>query len=155
NLLRTTTVNNENMTVVAANSSLRPQTADNFDLSFEYYFEPAGFVTASVFLKEIKDFIYGDRGGVVGSGPDNGFDGEYEGYELISNFNGGSARVRGFELSYNQRFSWLPGIWKGLAFMANYTRLESQGNYSAAEGTRTGADLAGFVPETFNTGLSY
>jgi iron complex outermembrane recepter protein len=154
-LLRTTTVSNENMRVVAANPDLRPQTADNFDLSLEYYFEPSGFVSAGVFLKEIKDFIYGDRGGVVGAGPDNGFNGEYEGYDLVSNFNGGFGRVRGFELAYNQRFTWLPAAWKGLGLMANYTRLESMGNYSASGGTTTGAELAGFMPETFNAGITY
>src|SRR5688572_10772632 len=39
--------------------------------------------------------------------------------------------------------------------MANYTRLESQGNYSSSSGTQTGAELAGFMPETFNAGISY
>jgi iron complex outermembrane recepter protein len=155
NLLRTTTVNNETMRVVAANADLKPQTVDNFDLSLEYYFEPAGFVSAGVFLKEIKDFIYGDNSGVVGSGPNNGFEGDYEGYDLVRNINGGSGRVRGFELAYNQRFTRLPGWWKGLGLTANYTKLESQGNYTSAAGTQTGAELAGFMPETFNAAVSY
>jgi TonB-dependent receptor len=153
-LLRTTTVNHDTMTVVAANPNLRPQYADNFDFSLEYYFEPAGFVSAGVFLKEIKDFIYGDRAGVVPAGEDNGFDGDYVGYDLSSQFNGGSARVRGFELAYQQRLVWLPGFWKGLGLMANYTRLESRGNYDAS-GKVTGAELDNFVPESMNLGLSY
>jgi TonB-dependent receptor len=155
NLLRTTTIDNDNMRVVAANPDLRPQTTDNFDVSLEYYFEPAGFVSAGLFLKEIKDFIYGDRGGVVPSGANNGFGGEYEGYDIVSNFNGGSGRVRGFELAYSQRFTRLPGIWKGFGLMANYTRLESKGNYTSSGGVMSGAELAGFMPETFNAGISY
>ena len=154
-LLRATTVNNDTMRIVAANPDLRPQTTDNFDVAVEYYFEPAGFLSGGVFLKEIKDFIYGDRGAVVGAGADNGFNGDYAGYDLVSNFNGGSARVRGFELAYHQRFTWLPGVWKGFGLMANYTRLESRGNYSASGGTTTGAELAGFMPETFNAAISY
>ena len=39
--------------------------------------------------------------------------------------------------------------------MANYTRLESRGNYSVYGRTTTGAELAGFMPETFNAGISY
>ncbi len=155
NLLRTTTINNDAMRVVAANADLRPQTTDNFDVSIEYYFEPAGYVSAGVFLKEIKDFIYGDTGGVVGSGPHNGFEGDYEGYDLVRNVNGGSGRVRGFELAYNQRFTRLPGLWRGFGVMANYTKLESRGNYTSSSGTMTGAELAGFMPETFNAGVSY
>jgi len=155
NLLRTTTVDNEAMRVVAANSDLRPQTVENYDLSLEYYFEPAGYLSAGVFLKEIKDFIYGDVGAVIGAGPNNGFDGDYEGYELSRNRNGGSGRVRGFEVAYNQRFTRLPGLWKGLGIMANYTKLESKGNYTATGGNQTGAEIAGFMPETFNAALSY
>ena len=155
NLLRTTTVDNDNQRIVAANPDLRPQTTENFDLGLEYYFEPAGFVSAGVFLKEIKDFIYGDRGGVVPSGADNGFDGEYVGYDLVSNFNGGSGRVRGYELAYTQRFTRLPGLWKGFGVSANYTVIESQGNYTSSGGTQTGAEIAGFMPETFNASLSY
>lgn len=153
-LLRTTTVNHTSMTVVAANPDLRPQSAENFDASLEYYFEPAGFLSAGVFLKEISDFIYGDRGAVIGAGVDNGFGGDYVGYDLISQFNGGSARVRGFELAYQQRFSWLPGLWKGFGLNANFTALESRGNYTSG-GVVTGAELNGFVPRTMNAGLSY
>jgi TonB-dependent receptor len=155
NLLRTTTIDNDNLRIVAANPDLRPQTTDNFDLSAEYYFEPAGYFSAGVFLKEIKNFIYGDTGAVVGAGPNNGFNGDYQGYDLITNMNGGSGRVRGFELAYNQRFTRLPGAWKGLGLMANYTKLESRGNYTSSGGTTTGAELAGFMPETFNAAISY
>ena len=155
NLLRTTTVNHDTMRVVAANSDLKPQTTDNYDLMLEYYFEPAGYLSASVFRKEIQDFIYGDTGGVIGSGADNGFEGDYAGYSLVRNVNGGSGRVRGYELAYNQRFTWLPGFWKGFGVSANYTVIESRGNYTSAGGTQTGAEIAGFMPETFNASLAY
>jgi iron complex outermembrane receptor protein len=155
NLLRTTTVNHDSMRVEAANPDLKPQTTDNFDLSLEYYFEPAGFLSAGVFLKQIRDFIYGDSGGVIGAGPNNGFEGNYEGYELSQYLNGGSGRVRGFELAYHQRFTRLPGWWKGLGLNANYTKLSSRGDYSAGSGTQSGAEIAGFMPETFNASLSW
>ncbi len=54
----TTLVSFENQTVSSSNPGLRPQTANNFDFSAEYYFEPAGVVSVGVFLKEIKQFIY-------------------------------------------------------------------------------------------------
>jgi TonB-dependent receptor len=155
NLLRTTTVNHDTMRVVAANSDLKPETTDNIDVMLEYYFEPAGYFSAGVFLKQIKDFIYGDTGAVIGPGADNGFDGDYVGYSLVQNVNGGSGRVRGFEFAYSQRFTRLPGFWKGFGLNANYTRIESRGNYGASSGTQTNAEIAGFMPETFNASLSY
>jgi TonB-dependent receptor len=155
NLLRATTVNHEAMRVVAANPDLRPQSTRNYDLSLEYYFEPAGYLSAGAFRKDIQDFIFGSTGGVIGGGPNNGFDGDYEGYQVSMEMNGGAARVQGFEFAYNQRFTGLPGLWRGLGVMANYTRLSSRGNYSAAGGTQTGAELAGFMPETINASVSY
>ena len=155
NLLRTTTVDNDNMRVTAANPDLRPQTTKNYDLAVEYYFEPAGYVSAGVFVKQIKDFIYGDTGGKVPAGEDNGFNGDYAGYDLVQNINGGSGRVRGFELAYVQRFTWLPGAWKGLGVNANYTRIETRGTFSSTSGTQTGMEIPGFMPETFNASVSY
>ncbi|MEY4938295.1 MAG: hypothetical protein RIQ93_30 [Verrucomicrobiota bacterium] len=155
NLLLVTNVSNENMTIRAANPDLRPQTAQNFDFTLEYYFEPAGHLSAGVFLKEIRDFIFASRGETVGAGPNNGFDGQYEGYISTMDTNGGFARVRGFELSYSQRFTFLPGLWKGLGFMANYTRMDTRGEYTATGGVVTKGELALFQPESFNTGLSY
>lgn len=155
NLLRTTSVSNETMRITAANADLKPQTTENYDFSLEYYFEPAGYLSVGLFQKDIKDFIYGDSGGVVGAGPNNGFEGLYEGYEITQNRNGGFGRVRGVELSYNQRLTWLPGAWRGLGLMANYTKLESEGNYTSASGTQSGAEIAGFMPETFNAGVTY
>ena len=113
-LIPNTTVNDENRTVSTSNPSLKPQNADNFDLILEYYFEPAGLLSAGVFLKEIKNFIFTAGGQTVGAGSDNGFDGRYEGYALTSQRNGGSARIRGLELNYQQQFTFLPGWLKAL-----------------------------------------
>ena len=147
-----TNVNDENQTLSVANTGLRPQFADNFDLNVEYYFKSIGFVSASVFLKEVDDFIYSSNRTFVGEGPDNGFDGLYEGYRLTTTFNGGHARYRGFELSYSQQFTFLPGIWKGFGVNLNYTQLETKGDYG---GTVATTEVAGFRPKTANAVLNY
>ena len=146
------TVNEVNESVTRSNPSLKPQFSDNFDLSVEYYFEPVGLLSASVFLKEISDFQFTDRSQLVGDGPDNGYDGQYVGYTIAEPRNGGSARYRGFELAYQQQFTFLPGIWRGLGLNLNYTQLETEGDYGGAVAT---TQLAGFVPKIGNVGLSY
>lgn len=40
----------------AANPELRPQMADQFDLSYEWYFADDGYAAAAVFYKELKDW---------------------------------------------------------------------------------------------------
>ncbi len=145
-------VNETAQTVTIRNSALRPQYSDNFDATVEYYFEPVGSFTASAFLKEVKDFQFTDSSQFVGTGADNGFDGQYAGYRISTTRNGGSARYRGFELAYQQQFTFLPGFWRGFGFSANYTQLSTKGDYGTSIAT---TQVAGFVPKTANVALSY
>ena len=153
-IIPNTTVNYETRSISTSNQSLKPQFADNFDVSLEYYFEPVGLLSAGVFLKEIKQFIFTRGGQTVGAGADNGFDGEYEGFALTSQDNGGFAKVKGFELAYQQQFSFLPGGWKGFGIYANYSRLQTEGDYGTGSVSSTD-EVAGFTPESANFGISY
>jgi len=156
-LIPRTTVNFDTSTISTSNPSLKPQFADNFDFGVEYYFEPAGVVSAGVFLKEIRSFIFTQGGATVGAGADNGFEGLYEGYLLTTQYNGGFAKVKGFELNYNQQFTFLPGWLGGFSVFANYTRMEVEGNYGAGTAISLAptSEVAGFNPETGNLGISY
>jgi TonB-dependent receptor len=151
-IIPNTAVDDVALTLSTANTGLKPQFSDNFDFNVEYYFEPIGVLSASVFLKEVKDFIYSSNRLIVGTGPNNGFDGLYEGYRLTTSLNGGSARYRGIELSYQQQFTFLPGLWRGLGFNANFTYLETKGDYG---GTVATTQVAGFRPRQANAALTY
>jgi TonB-dependent receptor len=146
------TVNETSERVTVNNAGLKPQKADNFDLSLEYYFEPIGLFSTSFFLKEVSSFIFTDSSQIVGSGPNNGFDGLYEGYGITTSSNGGSARYRGFEVNYQQQFTFLPGFWKGFGLNLNYTQLETKGDYG---GTVATTQVAGFRPRTGNVSVNY
>ena len=156
-LIPRTTVNYDNQTLSTSNPSLEPQWSQNFDLSAEAYFEPAGLFTVGVFQKDIEKFIYTSSGEVVESGQDNGFNGEYAGYTLTTQHNGGAARVRGIEVSYSQQFTFLPGIWKGLGAFANATWMEATGNYGTGSAIALAPNprVAGFNPFIGNIGISY
>ena len=156
-LIPRTTVNYDNQTVSSSNPSLEPQWAQNFDVTGEFYFEPAGMFTAGVFQKDIKRFIYTAGGAVIGSGADNGFNGEYAGFLLTTQYNGGRAKVKGVEVSYSQQFTFLPGIWKGLGAFANATWMNASGNYGAGNAIALAPNprVAGFNPFIANAGVSY
>jgi TonB-dependent receptor len=140
--------------VVTSNPSLKPQNANNYDLAVEYFFEPAGMLSAGVFLKKITDFIFTAGGQPIGNGTNNGFDGRYEGYSLTSQQNGGTAEIKGLELNYQQQFNFLPGWMKGFGAFANHTRLKTEGNYGANV-VRSTSEVAGFTPKITNLGLFY
>ncbi|MBI4622096.1 MAG: TonB-dependent receptor [Verrucomicrobia bacterium] len=154
NLLPRQDVTHETERVTINNPGLKPQYADNFDLGVEYYFEPVGLLSAGVFLKEIREFIFTDSSHFIPAGADNGFGGDYAGYNLITQSNGGSARIRGFEAAYQQQFTFLPGWWKGFGVYANYTFLETEGQYNGITYSQKG-QVAGFIPGAANLGISY
>ncbi len=154
-LVPRTTVDDNDRDITTTNPGLLPQLADNFDAVAEYYFEPAGVFSAGVFLKEISRFIYTAGGATVGSGTDNGFGGNYAGYELITSYNGGTAKVKGIELSYNQQFAFLPGRWSGLGAHATYTRMQTSRQYSSGGVLTSTQEVPGFNPFVANAGFSY
>lgn len=148
-----TNINYTTERITQNNPALKPQKADNFDVTIERYFEPVGLISAGVFLKEISNFIYSSVFPIA-PGNDNGFGGEYAGWTLATQANGGFGRVRGIELNYSQQLSFLPGLLRGFGIFANYTYLETIGNYGRLSGGATG-DLAQFTPRVLNGGLSY
>lgn len=151
NLLPLYVVNPDAGTISGGNPELRPFKADNFEFSVQKFFEPVGMFEVSFFLKEIKDY-FRNIATVVGTGPDNGFDGLYAGYTLNSPQNTGRARIRGVDLAYQQQFSFLPGAFRGLGFQASYTYQEAEGDFGT---TNSQAQLAGFTPRSANAGLTY
>jgi hypothetical protein len=62
--------------------------------------------------------------------------------------------VRGFEFSYQQQLTFLPGALKGLGAFANYTRVTAEGDYGGAA-VRSSKEITDYIPESYNLGLSY
>ena len=156
NLLPNETVNETAQTLTINNPSLRPQTAESWDAALEYYFEPVGSLSVSWFHKTIKDyFVNGVLAGTVGSGADNGYNGEYSGFTILTRDNLGTAIVQGWELAYQQQFTFLPGLLKTLGVSANTTILETHGDFGSTTATRKTGEVPGFVPRTSNLSLSW
>ena len=156
NLLPNETINETAQTLTINNPSLKPQTAESWDTALEYYFEPVGSLSVSWFHKTIKDyFVNGVLAGTVGSGADNGYNGEYSGFTILTRDNLGTAIVQGWELSYQQQFTFLPGLLKGLGISANTTILDTHGNFGSTTSTRKTGEVPGFVPRTSNLSLSW
>jgi iron complex outermembrane recepter protein len=153
NFLPNETVNDAARTLTVNNPSLLPQSASNWDASLEYYFEPVGSVSVGWFHKKIRDFIVtGINTGTIGTEPDNGYDGEYGGYTRLSTANAGTAYVQGWEISYQQQFTFLPGLLQGLGTAINFTALETHGDFGGSS-LRGSRDVEGFVPRIANASV--
>ena len=155
NFFVTETPDEANQRLSVNNPGLKPQTAKNWDTSLEYYFEPVGQLSLGWFHKEIHDYIIDNQEiGIISSGADNGYDGEYAGWTERTSVNGGTAVAQGWEFSYRQQFTFLPGLLKGLAGSFNYTWIDTHGMY---DGTvyLTRHEVPGFIPYAANASLSW
>lgn len=106
--------------IAAGNPDLKPTTSQNVDLMFEYYFQGIGIASGGFFYKDLRDIIYVQTSKVVG--------GVYDDFEIEQAINGGDAKLYGFELNWQQEFSFLPGFLSGLGIYANYTHTWADAN---------------------------
>jgi iron complex outermembrane receptor protein len=149
---------------------LKPFYADQFDLSYERYFEDSsGAFVAALFYKNIKSFIQQDMirdfdfaaAGfplptyVPGTEPGNpdGLPpktpnpiGDYS--TAVNNDQGGY--IRGAELAYTQVFNFLPSFWSGLGISASYSYTESEIETEVVNGRQSfKAELKGLSPNVY------
>lgn len=150
NLIPTVTENIDANTISTGNPDLKPYHSDNFEVSVEKYFEPVGLFSVGVFLKEITDYFRRFSTTVGPEGLDG--NGQYAGYTHSTMRNVGDARIRGIEASYQQQFSFLPGVFKGLGGFANFTYLDAQGNFGTLTTTNR---LPNMAPRSGNAGINF
>jgi TonB-dependent receptor len=155
NLVPSETYNTVEETLTISNPGLKPQNSTNWDFTLNYYLKSVGTVSAGWFHKTITDFIVTNiESGTVPDGPDNGYNGDYAGYRILTSANAGTAYCQGWELSYQQQFTFLPGLLRGLGFLANYTVMDTHGDFGQATYLTTG-EVVGFIPRTGNIRLSW
>ncbi|OLF53179.1 TonB-dependent receptor [Pseudomonas chlororaphis] len=115
------------------NPDLKPLESSNLDLGIEHFMGRAGTVSAFVFYKDIKNFVYNTD--LAGTGAWTNFS------EAHTFANGDSAKLYGLELAYSQKFDWLPAPWNGLLLGANAT-------FSRSDAEIKGFDAASGVNRT-------
>jgi TonB-dependent receptor len=104
-------------------AGLKPMTADQFDLTIERYMGKSSSLSIDVFYKKLHNSISygqfsrtftnnGSTQNVLLQGPRNQSDG---------------GTLKGFEISYQTFFDFLPGLLSGFGVQANYTFVDQSG----------------------------
>jgi iron complex outermembrane receptor protein len=109
-------------TASAQNPALKPVTADQVDLAFEYYFAKVGSFTMTAFAKEFHDYIQIGR-----YNRDFINNGVTRTVEVQSPLNGEGAKLNGIEVAFQRFFDFMPAPFDGLGVQANYTYLNNSG----------------------------
>lgn len=141
----------------AGNPGLDPFRANSFDLAVEWYFADEALLSVGGFYKDAESFFttgatdivpYSQTGLPISLAPassplrvalDAGQDPQVE---LSQVQNGGDASLNGFEVIYQQPFTFLPGIGQNFGFAGNYTYVDSD-------------EIIGFSPNAFNATLYF
>lgn len=114
-------------TANAGNPDLKPIRSTQYDLAYEWYFAPTGSLTATVFYKDIYNFI--TNGSQNMQFTNNGVT---RTVQVIQPYNAGHGTIKGFEVAYQQYYDFLPGLLKGFGVQANFTYVDSKGARNAA-----------------------
>ncbi len=160
-------------TVASGNPYLEPTKARSYDLGVEWYFNEGASLGLTLFKKELESFAQTARvtttytalmsqlglsletmQAACGSNPSCTADASWA-YSAQVNSPGGD--LDGYELSYQQPFSFLPGFWSNFGFIGSYTSVESDLDYLNAT---TGAvertsPLVNLSDETYAATLYY
>jgi len=143
-----------NLSISGANPLLEPTKAKSYDLGAEWYFSEGGLVSLTLFKKDIDTFVqtlrstpvYTETGlpieaavnacttqgaSLGGYGPNCNENLQWN-FSAPTNAPGGD--LDGFELSYQQQFTFLPGFWRNFGFMGSYTRVNSDLDYLDSSG---------------------
>lgn len=150
------------------NPLLEPIRSTNYDLGFEWYFAEEALVSVSFFHKDIESFqqvvrsqTTFDQTGVPVSRLDGtiweGVDPSTIDTTLVGFQNTPGGDLDGYEISYQQPFTFLPGIFANFGAILNYTHVESDIVYFLNNtGTATVTlPLVNLSPETWNATLYY
>jgi len=112
-------------TITQGNPNLSAEYADNIDLLYENSLTRQGLLQAGFFYKHFTNPILPTQ---TLQPPNSAVSGNDQPYFLNQTLNAGSAYVYGFEISFQQRLSYLPGLLNGLGVSANYGYTSSQAN---------------------------
>jgi iron complex outermembrane receptor protein len=140
------TVTGTQPAVSAGNPFLKPTKARSYDLGFEWYFAEGALLNVAFFKKEIESHVQGLREGRIYTELGlpielavEACNGSPLGYGVNCNenmewstsvpLNGPGGDLDGYEISYQQPFSFLPGFWSNFGFIGSYTDVESEMDY--------------------------
>lgn len=123
----------------SGNAGLKPFRVNSYDVSLEWYFSDEALLSVSGFYKDMKSFIITDSSPIVIFGSslfdDEGNSINGQTFDIRRPENGKGGTVKGFEVTYQQPFTFLPGFWSGFGITANYTYADS--NVTTKSGIKT------------------
>lgn len=151
------------LSVNTGNPFLKPFRATTVDASIEWYHGREAFVGLGLFHKDISTYIQSLRTNVpfrqtglpLSLLPSN-FTGD-EVFQVTTPVNTNGGKLSGFEINIQQPFSFLPGAFKNMGALLNYTYVQSKIDYAVSPTSNATIrdDLLNLSPRSANATLYY
>lgn len=156
-----TTTGSPNIRV--GNPHLAPFRAKTYDFSAEWYFAEDSVLSLALFYKDIETYIqelreniaYRDTGLPLEWVPSTFWDVPFD---VRTPINTPGGPLKGFELNYQQPFSFLPGGFRHFGVLLNYTHVKSDIDYAVPGSfpvTYIADELVNLSPKSYNATLYY
>ncbi len=129
----------------AGNPGLEPRQAESVDLSLEWYFSEDSLLSAAIYYKELLDLTSNSQGQDLLVGD--------ELFSVTQPINIGHTRLKGWEVSWQQAFTFLPSVLKHTGISANYTRPKESS--TAVDGHGEARNKGGYSEDTYNVSFWY
>lgn len=161
----TVTVSGSSRTAALGNPNLDPTKATSYDLSAEWYFAPESLLSLALFYKDIDSrpalssvngpftgnpFGIPDSVAIAACGTTLGCSPAAD-WTFNTTINGKGGNLKGFEISYQQPFAFLPGALSNFGSILNFTAVESEVEYPGG----ITDDLEGLSKTSWNATLYY
>ena len=168
----TVSVSGNLKSVNTGNPLLDPFEADNYDLAFEWYFASESLLSVAFFYKDISTFVQtiretnqqfsdnplglDDSVALALCGPAIPADTCLSGWDFNTPANTPGGDLDGFEISYQQPFTFLPAPFDGFGVILNYTAVESKVKYLDQNGAVVAdTDLTGLSQSAYNATIYF
>ena len=168
----TVNVSGANRTANRGNPDIDPTRANAYDVSAEWYFAPESLLSVAFFYKDIESrpqtstvsgqvfsdnpFGLPDEVATAACGSIANCSPALPIWSFTQTTNGEGGPLKGFEISYQQPFTFLPGFAKNFGVVLNYTGVDSEIDYmNTLTGVQDTADLTGLSNSAYNATLYY
>lgn len=135
------------------NANLKAETGDDIDVLYDHYLKSFGAITAGYFYKKLQNPIVVHTYQLVNYLPPGAPPQDTGNYLATQPVNAGSAWLSGFEASYLQHYTNLPGFLGVLGLSANYSYIGSSTN--GVPGRSDHPRLLRNSPNMFNISPTY
>jgi len=169
-----------NAAITLGNTKLKPFRASNLDFNVEWYFARDAILSVAVFHKEIESFPQvvlreGKLSEIFNAEQIANLRAAYDGltdvasdsrrayidqdlpFQVRQYNDAPGGKLDGFEIAYQQNFTFLPAPFDGFGIQANYTQIESELEYilDPARNLTGTAPFLGASPKSFNATTFY